>query len=207
MSFRTLLAAALLTSVGFSAQAAEPEAQTIRKAPAQELKTVAPEAATPKAKRQPADAGAAKGSAAKKRPQAEITQETTPPVLTTLKPDLVVEVSNPSAPGQPAEAIVRNVGGAATQSSFTVVSTIESWCEVGKLKAPVPTNDGSQVLAPIPAGSFRYVFVRPSSQTWADNGCYYYVKVRADSWEQIAETNDTNNTGTAHFCPAGASCY
>lgn len=213
MYVRNLFAIALVSAVGFSAHAAEPAAApspTLQKMPAQPV----PPAVQPKAERkradegarQPVDEGTRPPSAVRKRPEAQI-QDGAAQVLKQVRPDLVVEVAAPTSPSQPAIATVRNVGTAPTQSGFTVVSTIEGWCEAGKLKSQIATNDGSQNLDPIPAGSFRYVMVRPASQVWGNSGCYYRVSVRADSWEQIPETNETNNTGYAHFCPAGGTCY
>ncbi len=127
--------------------------------------------------------------------------------LKVLLPDLQVEIAPPVSNSHPAIAKVHNKGAAATPASFLTLAEIELSCEAGKLKSKVNAADETPSVQPIPAGSFRYVYILPAGGSWGGPGCYYNVKLRADQWGTIKEVNEKNNTGYAHFCPQGVNCY
>ena len=205
----------LLLFVPLIVAAGQSDTTQIRREPAEVLRPAASEAARtapvkPEAQRPEDQPAQGPAESLKASPAADLKMKM-------MRPDLVVEVANPGSGTLPVVLTVRNVGVAATPAAFTVVTSAEAWCEVGKMKSPAKVNsqDGEQTVAPIPPGSFRYVFVRPpaphassSNQTphWSGGGCYLRFEARADTWGMIAETNENNNTGYAHYCP-GSECY
>ena len=149
-----------------------------------------------------------RGKSPKKKKNAPVLKEAlTNPGLKVLLPDLQVEIADPVSNTHPAMAKVHNKGSVATPASFNVLASIELSCEAGKLVSKVNAANPSPSVQAIPAGSFRYVDIMPANGHWAGGGCYYRVKLRADNWETIKEVNEKNNSGHAHFCPQGGSCY
>ena len=106
------------------------------------------------------------------------------PGLKVLLPDLQVEIADPVSNTHPAMAKVHNKGPVATPASFNVLASIELSCEAGKLVSKVNAANPSPHVQAIPAGSFRYVDIKPASGQWTGGGCYYRVKLRADNWER-----------------------
>lgn len=130
-------------------------------------------------------------------------------VLQTVKPDLQVEVRNPTSAGQKATIRVHNKSGTPTPqgSAFVVVTEIFGSCEAGKLVTSIPAAGAQQNVGVIPAGGYVDLQVQPASGPFGDTGCYYKIKARADTFHQVAETNEMNNSGQSLYCVQGASCY
>ncbi|MBW2396843.1 MAG: hypothetical protein JRG95_21555 [Deltaproteobacteria bacterium] len=130
-------------------------------------------------------------------------------VLKTVRPDLQIEVINPSSAGQPATIRVHNKSGTPTPqgSSFVVMTEIIGSCEAGKLESKIATQGEQQNVGVLAANSHKDLYVKPASGAFGNMGCYYKIKARADTWQQIAELSETNNKGSSSYCPPGGSCY
>ena len=202
------LAALPLMALPMGIQAADTKAK-----PNRSLSTVESSAETlkdaPARKVKPSRAKSKKGLVpAKKKTGNPVLKKIDPTQgLKLMLPDLQVEISNPGSNSQPAIAKVHNKGNAPVSATFLTLATAEVSCEVGKLKSDVAVANKTTSLQPIAVGGFRTVSILPASGSWVSSGCYYNIKLKADSGGTIKESNDQNNFGFAHFCPQGGSCY
>lgn len=80
-------------------------------------------------------------------------------------------------------------------------------CEIGKEVSTITAAVGNPSIPAIPAGGFYAVAIMPASGHWGGGGCYHRVRFRADSWHMVAESNEQNNKGFAHFCLSDQGCY
>ena len=129
--------------------------------------------------------------------------------LKKLRPDLQIEVINPSSAGQPATIRVHNKSATPTPpgSNFVVMSEIIGSCEAGKLESKIAAQGEQQNVGVLGANSHKDLYVKPASGAFGNMGCYYKIKSRADTWQQVAELSETNNKGSSSYCPPGGSCY
>ncbi|MCP3984959.1 MAG: hypothetical protein GY723_11255 [bacterium] len=129
--------------------------------------------------------------------------------LELMRPDLQVDVINPTSAGQPATIRVHNKSNIPTPqgSSFVVKSEIIGSCEAGKLEAQIATQGAQQTVGVLGAQAHLDLHVQPASGPFGSTGCYYKIKSRVDSLGQVTESSETNNKGSSTYCPPGVSCY
>lgn len=127
--------------------------------------------------------------------------------LELMLPDLQLKTIDPTSPGAPLKVVVTNKGQKATPQGFTVVTSAELSCEVGKLVSPLNVVNGEASVGVLPVNGSATINVHPQAGTWGGGGCYVRANARADSWGIIAESDESNNKAFAHFCPGNGSCY